>query len=444
MNDFTVDFDWIDPMGARGTELRATWASLQIICNTSVITRVHSYSSRSVRDSVYLPLYPLAEWIALHWWFLQSEFETVGTLRSQSYSNRHSLRYAGEGFGLPNLIIRPLGKRVQLEWKATKDPLREVDYLEEGIANLDSIVFQNKLKNFVTAVVRRLEDTNITDTLLQNEWRNILSMDEEEIEFCQATAALGLDPQTLSPDEANSIIDVSTKLPTDILSEFFNVAEPKNINLEAQEILKFIETSQKDRKNWSRLKDIRTSLSFQSGEFDSPWKVGYEYARNLRRFLRLDGKPLQGLDSLGKLFKIDDLGSRLNEENLNLPTIDSMVAVNSKESPVFVLINHQQIHRVETNPFAFCRALFEYLVQDEHITLNLITKARSDRQKANRAFAAEFLVPAKSLKSMLSSAYPDSESIDVLASHFGVSPQVIQYQIVNHKLANVDLSHLDF
>ena len=68
-----IEFDWEDPQAAKGPELRATWARLRILINNVPVTQVLDSSARSVRDGIYIPLYPLAEWLAMHWWSLFHE-----------------------------------------------------------------------------------------------------------------------------------------------------------------------------------------------------------------------------------------------------------------------------------------------------------------------------------------------------------------------------------
>jgi hypothetical protein len=97
MNDLRISFEWIDPADAQGPELRATWARLQFLVNGESITRPLDNISKTVRDSIFLPLYPLAEWLATHWWFLLNEIETPGRPAEDNYASRHDLQYASEG-----------------------------------------------------------------------------------------------------------------------------------------------------------------------------------------------------------------------------------------------------------------------------------------------------------------------------------------------------------
>ena len=56
MSDLTLNFEWIDPAEARGAELRATWARLEILLDEVPITRLIDFESRGIRNSVFLPL----------------------------------------------------------------------------------------------------------------------------------------------------------------------------------------------------------------------------------------------------------------------------------------------------------------------------------------------------------------------------------------------------
>ncbi len=55
MDDLTIDFEWADPLGAKGAELRATWARLSITVGGHPVTRVYDERLKTVRDSVYCP-----------------------------------------------------------------------------------------------------------------------------------------------------------------------------------------------------------------------------------------------------------------------------------------------------------------------------------------------------------------------------------------------------
>jgi hypothetical protein len=432
MSKLTLDFEWIDPAEAKGPELRATWARLQISLDGDTITRLIDNATRSVRSSVFLPLYPLAEWIATHWWFLLVEVETPGRSTSDYYDKRHNLRYGSEGFALPSLTFQPMGERIRLGWQPAQLQAQNLEFTASGSGYVPGFELRQTLSDFITAVLGRLHEQGVEDTLLEEEWSSIQSVDSQELEFCSVVAALGLDPYTLSEQAQQNIIEVSERLPSSLWSEFFEFADFETLPEQAHQVLEAINSSRRNRANLTSLKALRQEMNLSGMTQASPWRQGYEFACDLRQLLNLNGEKLSSLSSLEKALNIEpeQLGSAVIPMPYLPTTFNALVATNELESPVFALPRRRE----EATRFALCRALFEYLTTRAGEPL-LVTGARSERQKRNRAFAAEFLVPADLLREALPNQTVGDEEIDDLAATFGVSPSVVRHQIENHRLA---------
>jgi hypothetical protein len=430
----TLDFEWIDPADAKGPELRATWARLEIRLEEEPITRLIDLGSRSVRSSLFLPLYPLAEWLATHWWFLFHEIETLGRSTSDHYGERHNIRHGAEGFALPSLTVQPLGEQIRLDWRPVRLSAQNVEFTASGSRHVPASELRQSFSDLISAVVKRLQEQDVEDTLLDREWRNIQAIDAEEESFCEAVAALGIDPYTLEECEQQQILSVSELLPPSLLRDFFAAADPPSLPAQARQVLEALEHSRRNRANLESLKALRGELAARGLPKGSPWQQGYRFAHELRQRLHLNGTTLGSLPALGKALGIEgpDLDAAIIKI-AELPTsLDALVAINSHESPGFAV---PELRREEAVRFAFCRALFEYLTTPENQSL-LVTRARSERQKRNRAFAAEFLVPADLLREALPGHVVGDEELDDLAATFGVSPNVIRHQIENHCLAS--------
>lgn len=186
MSDLRFDFDWDDPLGARGDELRATWARLRMSVNGEPVTRVLTEGAKTVREHVSVPLYPLAEWLATHWWVLCHEWGTPERVHQPEFRSRHSLVAAREGYSLPPLSFQSQGEVVRLEWEAERLPHHHVEFLSRGHAYLPLTAFQQTVSDFLEAVVARLEELGVGSTLLAEEWAAIVNMDAEEREFCRS------------------------------------------------------------------------------------------------------------------------------------------------------------------------------------------------------------------------------------------------------------------
>lgn len=432
MSKLTLDFEWIDPAEARGPELRATWATLQISLDGNAITRLIDDASRSVRSSLFLPLYPLAEWIATHWWFLLAEVETPGRSTSDHYDQRHNLRYGAEGFALPSLTIQPMGERIRLAWQPARLEAQNLEFTASGSGYVPDFELRQTFSDFITAVLGRLRDQGVENTLLEKEWNGIQAVDPQEQEFCFAVASLGIDPYTLSDQEQEQITVISERLPQSLWPDFFELADFAALSEQANQVLDALNSSRSNKTDLASLRLLRKEISAETVTQSPPWEQGYEFARELRQRLNLNGETLSSLSSLEKALKIPnaELGSAIIKI-VSLPgAFNAMVATNALESPVFAVPKRRE----EATRFALCRALFEYLTTPAGEPL-LVTRARSERQKRNRAFAAEFLVPRDLLREALPNQTVGDEEIDDVAATFGVSPSVIRHQIENHKLA---------
>ncbi|HKI00830.1 MAG TPA: ImmA/IrrE family metallo-endopeptidase [Thermoanaerobaculia bacterium] len=432
MSKLTLDFEWIDPAEAKGPELRATWASLKISLEGNEITRLFDGASRSVRSRLFLPLYPLAEWIATHWWFLLVEVETPGRSTSDHYDKRHNIRYGSEGFALPSLTIQPMGERIRLAWQPARLDAQNLEFMASGSAYIPEFELRQTLSDFIAAVLGRLHDHGIENTLLEEEWNGIQAIDSQEQEFCSVVASLGLDPYTLSEQEQEKIMRVSERLPLSLWPDFFELADFSVLSEQADQVLDAVSSSRRNKTDLASLKSLRQEIRADKVTQRPPWEQGYEFARELRQRLNLNGERLSTLSSLEKALgvpsrKLDSAIIRI----ASLPgAFNALVATNARESPVFTVPQR----RGDATRFALCRALFEYLTTPAGEPL-LVTGARSERQKRNRAFAAEFLVPRDLLRGALPSQTVGDEEIDDLAAAFGVSPSVVRHQIENHRLA---------
>jgi len=429
----SFEFEWIDPGEAHGAELRATWAQLRLLIDQNQLTRLIDGTSRSVRSHVFLPLYPLAEWITTNRWSLLYEVESPRRSELNDYSRRHSLRHAGEGFALPALSIIPGGELVALKWSSTLLPMQQLEFTEDGIAFVSVEDFRGAMTLFIDAVIRRLEEAGISGTLLQEEWAAISAAGKDEIEFCASAAALGLEPYAVKEEQQRCILDAAQRVDPGLRREFFAIADVAKLPEQTRYLAQVLGRA---KANTSDLHSLQALQSLHLGQGigpSQPWDEGYEFARLLRSHLNLDGRELPDFAALAKALgtRDEDLRRAISEIDGRM-LFDAAVDVNPNRSPGFAVAGKRE----SSTRFALCRALYEYL---SHRVLgpSLITGAHSDRQKRNRAFAAEFLAPASGLAKAIGSNLVGAEEIDELAERFGVSPLVIEHQVSNHHLARI-------
>jgi hypothetical protein len=434
MSNFKFEVEWIEPEAAKGSELAATWASLRVLVKDAPITRLSA--SAGIRERIFLPLYPLAEWLALNWWFIKGEVQAENQKGAEGYATRHNIRYAREGFALPNLMLQPLGeKRMELRWWPERLHFQKVEFLEEGIAELDKYDVLDELQKFIDDVIDRLEDTGLTGTVLQQEWTEIKATALEEEDFCILTASLGIDPYTLEEKSQQLIIETYDSLPKNITPDFFAVANFQQLKKQGNELLNSIHRLGRVKIANHKLLQIKNKVTRQLQKVERPWEQGYKAALLMRKELGLNGQAIGELDELGGYlgYKPGDFNKAIiSETNSNLP-VAALVSTNSEGAPAFYL-NERKIPAL--TKFTFCRSLFDYISTDA-VQTSLVTGAKNEHQKRNRAFAAEFLAPHHSIQKEIPGDFVTSDEIDELAHKFNVSAFVIKHQIENHHLADM-------
>lgn len=436
MSDLRVEFEWLDPEGARGPELRATWSRLFLSVRGHPLTRVYDQKSQTVRDAIYAPLYPLAEWLAGNWWSLWHEVPRDASPVPE-YESRHCLRYAREGFALPSLYIHPAGETVKVAWERTCLVHQGIEFVGDGLEWLNLAELRKQLSDLIQAVVERLSATGLAGTFLQQEWEAITSAEPEEAAFCAAAASLGLDPYALGDQERERIERVGAELPGDVRDEFFSAATLSLLERLQAGLVAAIDAAKQDTHDLGALKEARAFLCRPSPSPSSlPWNQGYVYAQMLRQHLGAGDRPLVSLEAIAEALRVprDELRKAVVSVQDQPRPFAALYALNARESPAFVIRSRSP----HTERFRFCRALCDYVAQPGG-RASLVTEAATDRQKRNRAFAAEFLAPAGALKDRLQAQVATSEDLEELAAQFGVSTYVIAHQIDNHNIATLVL-----
>ena len=439
MPKLSFEIDWVDAERISGPELSATWASLLIRAGDSIVTRVLDTRARTVRDFVYVPVYPLAEWLATNWWFLTHEFGNPTKEGDPDFHRRHSLGANREGYAFPSLEVVSSGSRTHLAWKRDPSLWTRVEFLSQGNIWMDSDEFRERCTDLVDGVVRRLETLGINKTLLQEEWAAIQTADEDEAKFCKTAAGLGWDPYAVDDVRRDWVFLFENRL-----GELLGEAIPA-MNMESpyEDWFDIVDTVAEARKvntlHLERLRVCREEFRVVAGKEEVPWHVGYEYARRLRRSLDLDGQPMPTLSKMAEALGEDtEAIEKVTTGQLGFNAwpalVDGVIAGKDDESPAFAFRPLAD----EGRRFHFCRALAEVLLSPGSDTL--LTRAYSERQQRNRAFAAEFLAPSAGLRSRVSRPVVDGDDIDELAAEFGVSPYTIEHQIRNHQIAHVSRS----
>ena len=428
---FSFQAEWEAVDGSRGDEIRATWARFSLCVNGYPITRVLDSRSGCYRDHILVPLYPVTEWIVRNWWSLLHEPEVTG---DREYPWRHDLRFGREGYVLPALNITPQGSQVMLQWQPEDYGI--ITFPSSGSAVVPMNEFREALSRWVELVIGRLEACHVQDTLLQEEWEAIQQAPAEERAFCIAAAEAGLNPYTAGEAEANTIVEVAERLPQAWHEDFFSALTVADLRAGADYVLSFRESIRSASLDLgplnalsAKMQGLRSALSAPS-----PWDAGYQAAVLLRKAADIGDSPLPSNQELAEALGMRELPLITMDRQPQTRWLDAVTETSEAHRGGIALASRREI----PTRFAFCRGLIELMVSDGPAT-SLITAARTERQKRNRAFAAELLAPAQWLRKQDWGRVVEDEAIEDIAGELGVYSEVVRRQLVNHHIVKPEI-----
>jgi hypothetical protein len=269
----------------------------------------------------------------------------------------------------------------------------------------------------VELVLTRLEEQGVDGTILEDEWRSLKDLDEQEVEYCMAATRLGLDPFAVPVEVSELILELASQLESDLLNDFLDAAHADSLREELDWVLQVTDIVQSSPLTTEGL----SILGSRPPLGPEPWEQGLADARELRRRLGLktdaqvDLTPWVGIQQVSRVTRaLQGLGkhTKLDARVLGLAEPKSR----------------------EGERFAAARALWRFLRPAAGEDEFLITSSRTPPQQAERAFAAEFLAPAAGIEELLGPDTGDPIDLDEVAmvsDYFGVNDWVVEYQAIN-------------
>ena len=142
----SIESDPIDQPAATDPVERSTWCSLRIRVGGRTVTRIWDKALKEERSFLYVPAFPIAEWIVNNWWTLLNEScrteelpKPPAALAHVPWIKRHCLRSAESGLLLPALYLFNNGCGIRAEWQADeRDTLPNMpgEFVDSGFDNL--------------------------------------------------------------------------------------------------------------------------------------------------------------------------------------------------------------------------------------------------------------------------------------------------------------------
>ena len=414
-------FGWVDSGPSPDKLAQSTMATLSVEAGGATVTSVLDRTNRIYSDEVVVPLFSIAEWLVTNWWHIWYEVADASEQRP-AFESRHNLAFAGDGFVLPSLSMISTAGRLHLQWTRFKPRHARIEFLDEGRQSVEREELEAEFRNIIDAVIERLHgrpDTSAAAENLGRAWNAINDLDADEREFSRAAALLGIDPFDVRDSVADEIVAFWERADPSIREDALAIASENLLTRVGAWLDEAIETLAEDQNDsdWANVRGALPPLPTVE-----PWARGYALARAARERIGASGGPTDFAQH----------GPMAIPHHETQPPTRRIHGLVGADTPACMTAQRGESGK----RFLVARALGDYLGRFAP-GMGMLSSLATDRQAQSRAFAAEFLVPAESLRRRLSSDSVDAERTDELAQEFRVSSELIRRQIQNHDLARV-------
>ena len=436
MTGIRLEIDWPDEPRALGSAFsateRASLGRFVMHVNGRLATCAQDADGR-LHDGPVVPTVKLAEWLLWNWWRLRWEparFAAPVAERSINWHQAHEMMAIGEGWMWPDLGIASDGYRVSVRARASEPISTEpLVFLTDVGGVVPATEFEGRVDRLVQAVIEHLPARTDDHSVLVR-MRDQLAAERADVDFARyrkVEALLGSDPDETDAERVQTIISDGRVLGERAMQE-----------LAADS---YLEPAQ--------LREMATAEGFDARPDDgisvpvhapidasrqAPWQAGVAYARQLRELEGLGTRPIT-TPRLATLYGVDQRALRNDSGDspiafaLGRDTGNGKHAADAGGERVVLRARHPAGRR-----FELARLLGDRLLETADEPLRPATRwASTYRQKAQRAFAAEFLCPIDGLSEMLEGDYA-TESIEYAASRFRVSPLLATNQLASNGL----------
>jgi len=434
----SVECDAIDQPAASDPVERRTWSALRIRVGGRTITRLWDKTLQEERSLIYVPAFPIVQWLVSNWWTLLNEPSPTPEPPKQSFPHlawikRHCLRSAESGLLLPALFLFNDGRGIRAQWQADERnllPHMPGEFVDAGFDSLDNAATEDVLAEFVSEILGRvdgLDDPRVVE--LKENWRAIRGADPDETKFCVAAGRLGVDPYDPAQmhDGLAAFIEAAFRDPD--LPVARDLTEAAEVDSVAEQ--------------WSWVR--QTTAAWKLGPIakpppvvagasgQSPSRHGYRMAALVRDRAGLG--PSQPVRSMEDVAKAVAGGSLRNEDRNHVPG-HNIRAVVGWAGQNEIIVAGPCPPRAGNARFLAARGLYHALFACDR-SERLVTERYTWDQQASRAFAAEFLAPQTALTAR-TQGRADRTKIDELAAEFQASAIVIEKQLENAGVTLVD------
>lgn len=396
-------------------------AEISLRVGDRVISRIADTEKGRVREFFRASSTGLAFWLADNWWRLRWETIRDSRLPSVEWRLRHELNSASGGALWPPAMIFSVGDRIAFAPSVGK---KAVDgpqsYFEFKIGMVAADEYERELDSFFEAVLGQCA-TAVDGSALNILLKQIATErnDAELAGWRRLEACLGFDPDG-APDE---VVDALVKLENVAGEGGIEEAAHAQPGANAAQSLNLVIEATRESKvevDLSLADNLKRDWNLPT--YASPWEMAEAAAAELRSIIGVT-RGLLNHTVFADIFKArwDDLKSS---------------TATARKLPYGARLGGEKMSRVALQTskpydrrFELARQ-FGDAVWQKDVDFGIVSRAKSDRQKFQRAFAHSLLCPFEDIQRVIDVNDPTPETMQVAARKLGVHPSVVRNQLV--------------
>jgi hypothetical protein len=422
---FDIEIERWEKAGHADAAVRITAASLRISFADKVATRHTASWLKSVRESASLAAYPLAIWFTKCWWRLRWEPAALGLAKS-SWRAAHELAFADRAFEWPPLVIGSLGEKLFAVCSPEEHSSSGLRYVDSFRTSISGAEFESAVDSFVEQTIARL--AGLADSELSVLWNKLAKdrADPDRASYRRLEALLGFNPDEASAELIQAVEGVAAKADPLAVNELVSAfgSSREDLNVLVSKTSDVIQPGAGIQGRILRVASPTATLHDGEAMKMPPWVAGRRLAGQCRNAFGFGLEPISD-QKLGDLLSLTS--AQVCDEHLTMAQgLPFGVAIRNvdNDNTGFLFRRSQRVGR----RFEAARFLADAHLSSPENTWMLETDTKTDRQKAQRAFAVEFMMPFNSLSNFLGDDF-DDESLEKAACHYGVSSTAVQRQL---------------
>ena len=414
---FRIDAHWPDAPEADKRDV----AQLSLWARDECLTKLLDLQAREERTYFRSSAVSLAFWFTDNWWRLRYESLHDNRFPDANWRLHHELTSSPGGTLWPPLMFNSTGERVLIA-SIFGPPVTEgsIRYLSPDVHSVSGAGFETGVETFLKTVLNtcaKAQDAAALQILFHE--LDCERKDPETAAWRMLEAQLGFDPDRAPPQ----LIDAFEELEKTVGEDGISEAAAALPGLGSASALSDALASSKASDLRVEFETVKTiSRQRIAAASAPPWQLGEEAAFQLREQKSLPDGPLRST-AFCDLLSITPLMMNRATSTAKNAAYATRIYDRGDRHKVALQSAYPRDRRFE---LACMLGDAIWAASD----FGLVSRSKTDRQKFQRAFAQNLLVPYPDLKRVLKTDEPDQHDIDRAATAFHVNANVIRRLLI--------------